>query len=102
MGEKRTQPRHLVDLDVTCETADGSFAGKMRNLSVAGAFVEALEHPGLSTWFDLLITLPRVGHRRLTAVVRWTTSEGFGVQFGPMGAQETHALIELTSHGRSS
>lgn len=29
------------------------------------------------------------------ATVRWITKEGMGVQFGVMGARDTHALTEL-------
>jgi hypothetical protein len=28
--------------------------------------------------------------------VRWTRSDGMGVQFGLIGARETHAITELT------
>ena len=29
----------------------------------------------------------------VTSTVRWTTPQGMGVQFGPMGVRETHALV---------
>jgi hypothetical protein len=32
---------------------------------------------------------------RLPAIVRWATPDGFGVQFGSLGARETHAISEL-------
>jgi hypothetical protein len=32
---------------------------------------------------------------RLSGVVRWAKPGGFGVQFGPMGARETHAMTRL-------
>jgi type IV pilus assembly protein PilZ len=27
--------------------------------------------------------------------VRWTSKSGMGVQFGPLGARETHAITEI-------
>jgi type IV pilus assembly protein PilZ len=32
---------------------------------------------------------------RVPAVIRWIKPGGFGVQFGLLGARETHALSEL-------
>jgi type IV pilus assembly protein PilZ len=31
----------------------------------------------------------------LPAVVRWTRQDGMGVQFGLLGARETHAITEV-------
>jgi type IV pilus assembly protein PilZ len=33
----------------------------------------------------------------IRSTVRWTKPDGMGVQFGVMGARETHALTELLS-----
>jgi type IV pilus assembly protein PilZ len=33
----------------------------------------------------------------LPAVVRWARTEGMGLQFGLIGARDTHAITELTS-----
>ena len=33
----------------------------------------------------------------VTSTVRWTTPDGMGVQFGPMGVRETHALVRALS-----
>jgi type IV pilus assembly protein PilZ len=35
------------------------------------------------------------GDLRLPAIVRWTKPDGFGVQFGSLGARETHAISQL-------
>jgi type IV pilus assembly protein PilZ len=32
---------------------------------------------------------------RLPGIVRWAKPDGFGVQFGSLGARETHAISEL-------
>jgi hypothetical protein len=32
----------------------------------------------------------------LPCVVRWTGADGMGVQFGLIGARETHAITEIT------
>jgi type IV pilus assembly protein PilZ len=38
----------------------------------------------------------------LPAVVRWVRSDGMGVQFGLLGALETHAITELTKSTESA
>jgi type IV pilus assembly protein PilZ len=35
----------------------------------------------------------------LPGVVRWTRGGGMGVQFGLIGARETHAITEVTRRG---
>jgi Tfp pilus assembly protein PilZ len=49
------------------------------------------------------LTLP--GGKRemaLPAVVRWRRDNGMGVQFEPLGAQDTHAIVEFMEQQRVS
>jgi type IV pilus assembly protein PilZ len=59
-------------------------------------FLECSTLPAFGTQLKIRCRLP--GAREdytLPAVVRWTREGGFGVQFGLLGARETHALTEL-------
>ena len=38
---------------------------------------------------------------KLPATVRWANTEGIGVQFGLMGAKETHLLTEVMRAGKT-
>jgi type IV pilus assembly protein PilZ len=44
---------------------------------------------------EIELDLPDLGPTRLPAIVRWLRPEGFGVQFGLLGAKHTHALANL-------
>ena len=50
-----------------------------------------------STNLVVHVTLPRQRSAfAFPAVVRWVGATGMGVQFGLIGARETHAITELT------
>ncbi len=95
--EKRGHPRVTVQATLLCRRADGStFEANAKDLSVGGMFVEG-EHV-VKFGEQLTIELTATGSRKtlsLPAVVRWTRTSGFGVQFGLLGARETHAISEL-------
>jgi len=89
-------------LDVAVEfVAKGSTeraAGRSRDVSVGGMFI--LTDAPLPFGADLVVHVTMPGQKSpfaLTGVVRWSKAgEGMGVQFGMMGARETHAITELT------
>ena len=97
MQDNRVHPRVVVDTTVTCEVRGAStFGGLARDISIGGAFVES----NLVLPFGTEITI--VGRfrgskaeLRLPGIVRWVKPDGFGVQFGSLGARETHAISEL-------
>jgi type IV pilus assembly protein PilZ len=96
MDEKRVHPRITIELDVTCEIGGrGPIGGRTKDLSVGGMFVRASETLPFNTQITILMKLPDAGDVKLPAVVRWSTPEGFGVQFGLLGAKETHALSNM-------
>lgn len=82
---------------MTCQRADGrTFVAKAKDISMGGMYLEATE--SLAFAEELTLDFKPVGVRialKLPAVVRWTDPAGFGVQFGLMGARETHAISEL-------
>lgn len=86
--------RIAVDLDarVCCDREE--FPARVRSLSLGGLFLEAPQSPPFGSPVVVSVWLP--GEMlRLSAIVRWTASGGFGVQFGLLGVRETRVLTEL-------
>jgi c-di-GMP-binding flagellar brake protein YcgR len=101
--ELRRYQRAPLDVSVefslrTGPDADQRHPGRSRDISLGGMFV-ITEQP-LSFGSELLIYVALPSQKALFAlpgVVRWSrVGEGMGVQFGLMGARETHAITELT------
>jgi hypothetical protein len=64
-------------------------AGRCKDVSLGGMYVQ--------TSRPLPFGVELVMHVALPGVVRWTRpGQGMGVQFGLIGARETHAITELT------
>ena len=97
MEDKRLHPRVIVNTTVSCEVRAGStFTGLAKDISIGGMFVESTEIVPFGT--EVTIVGRFVGTKadlRLPAIVRWAKPDGFGVQFGSLGARETHAISEL-------
>ena len=102
MQEKRTHPRVSIGLAVRCEVKDGPvIAGNGRDISLGGMFIEAGEVPAFGTAVTVITRLPGVqDEARLPAVVRWNKAGGFGVQFGLLGARDTHAITRFMKADR--
>lgn len=97
MPENRKYLRQRVALPVAYQTADGvRVEATCSDVSLGGMFVETASPLSFGTPVKILVRLPGTKTETvLNAVVRWTTPNGMGVQFGSMGARETHALTEL-------
>ena len=97
MDEKRSHARSPLSVPLSCRLPDGSvLAGTSRDISLGGMFIAADQRPGFNTKVTISIHLPGVaGESELPAIVRWTGEDGFGVQFGLLGARTTHAITEL-------
>jgi hypothetical protein len=71
--------------------------GRAKDLSQGGMLIETSNPLAFST--EIVVRVP-FGRRdtptELTGVVRWNHAAGMGVQFGLLGARETHAIAELT------
>lgn len=101
--ERRKQHRYNVHPPVAFSVGDGPFLpARCRDISLGGAFVETPTPAlfGSRVRVQIWVTGPK-GVERLSidSVVRWTSREGFGVQFLALGARETHALVELFYRG---
>lgn len=98
MHEKRASPRVQIDIDVACEIKDrAAVNGRAKDVSLGGMFIESEEALPFNTQVTIVAKLG--GHDlRLTGVVRWSKPGGFGVQFGLLGARETHVIAQLMKH----
>ena len=98
---QRVRFEEPVVIDVENEwTALGTAA----DVSVGGIFVEAVDG-AMSIPFGTNVTVHvRVSGEllELPGVVRWTRNGGIGVQFGLLGARETHAITEAIARHASS
>ncbi len=100
MIELRRSQRAPLDVPVefTNKGSDTRHPGRSKDISVGGMFV-ITDHP-LAFGAELVIHVLLPGQKApsaLPGVVRWSRQgEGMGVQFGLMGARETHAITELT------
>jgi type IV pilus assembly protein PilZ len=91
-----------ANLDVPVEfVAKGSqerIGGRAKDISLGGMYV--LTDTPLAFGAELVIHVTLPGQRApfaLPAVVRWARGgDGMGLQFGLIGARETHAITELT------
>jgi len=95
--DKRVHPRVTVDTPVSCEVRAGApFAGLAKDISIGGMFIQSTEVVPFGT--EITIVARFAGTKadlRLPAIVRWAKPDGFGVQFGSLGARETHAISQL-------
>ena len=85
---------------VVVDGEDERLMGESRDISIGGVFVE-----GVSVPFGKRVTVhvtPTDAFEsvRLLGVVRWVSSDGIGVQFGLLGARETHLITEIVAPKR--
>lgn len=97
--ERRKHARYAVHPPVRFGFVGGPLLrAHCEDMSLGGAFLRAAT-PALVGARIVVHVWVRVHaggsaeHLLLDAVVRWTRFDGFGVQFGPMGARATHALV---------
>jgi type IV pilus assembly protein PilZ len=70
-----------------------------KNLSIGGAFIQTDDPAPFGAAITVVIRLPGLGTASIPSTVRWCKESGMGVQFGAMGARETHGLTELLRVG---
>ena len=70
--------------------------GRAKDISVGGMFIESETAVTFGTEVIIVLRLPNTkADSRLPGTIRWLKPGGFGVQFGLLGARETHAISEL-------
>jgi type IV pilus assembly protein PilZ len=97
--ELRRHQRAPLDIAVEFVGKGSSerFGGQAKDISLGGMFIETGTPPAFGAELTIHLTLPgQKAPFALPAVVRWTRNGGMGVQFGLIGARETHAITELT------
>ena len=97
MQDKRLHPRTPLVVSITCEVNGGaSVSGLSKDISIGGMFIESDAQLSFGTEVTIVLRLPNTkADVRLPGIVRWLKPGGFGVQFGLLGARETHAISEL-------
>ncbi len=100
MVELRRHQRTPIDVAVEF-LAKGSkerFSGRAMDISLGGMFVETSTPAAFGAELVLHVLLPgQKAPLALPAVVRWTRADGMGLQFGLLGARETHAITALST-----
>ncbi len=74
--------------------------GQSTDISLGGMYIETKEPEPFGA--DIVVHVHVPGEPSafvLPAKVRWTSHDGMGVQFGLLGARETHTITELVRHG---
>jgi type IV pilus assembly protein PilZ len=96
--EKRQHVRTPINKACSIEQGGASvLSAVLRDLSVGGAFVATPSTLAFGSEITLVFALDgQTAPLRLPGVVRWAQPDGFGMQFGLLGARETHALTQLT------
>jgi hypothetical protein len=98
--ELRRYQRAVVDVAVEFSSPGSNVrtSGKAKDISVGGMYIETAHPAAFNT--QVIVHMAVDGQRtplHLPATVRWVrASEGMGLQFGLLGARETHAITELT------
>ena len=75
----------------------GAREGVARDIAVGGMFIETTTPAPFGSNVIVHVELPgQDGPVSLPGVVRWVRDGGMGVQFGLLGAVETHIITEIT------
>ncbi len=98
MHEKRRHARRELSEPVEIGQGDGPRTpATCRDLSLGGMHVDTDRPAPFGAAVTVYMRLPKLGNAEtaLPGVVRWTKPGCMGIQFGLLGARETHAITEL-------
>jgi type IV pilus assembly protein PilZ len=104
--EKRRYARATIEVPVlfAAKGTTQASSGVGRDISIGGMFIETPTPASFAAEIRIRVRLriSTSGEQDfdLPAVVRWVRANGMGVQFGLLGALETHAITELTKSAR--
>ena len=101
MDEKRVHQRLNVEVQGRLEAVDATSVDVIvTDISLGGVYVRTDASPRLATAISLSLDLD--GQTiALPGTVRWSKPDGFGVQFGLLGAKDTHTLSSFLKRHRS-
>ncbi|MEZ4294526.1 MAG: PilZ domain-containing protein [Polyangiaceae bacterium] len=100
MQENRQHPRRSIELPAAFQFEGGDrVPASLRDVSLGGVFLETEAPAPYGARIVIHVKLPGLkDESTIQATVRWVKKgSGMGVQFGVMGARETHALLSLLS-----
>ena len=98
MIEQRRYARAPVDSPATFSVKGkpDKTTGLAKDISVGGMFIETTAPAGFGADVIVHVSLPGADTPvSLPGVVRWVRDGGMGVQFGLLGAIETHIITEI-------
>ena len=99
--------RHAVQLAVVVSDQHDFYEGRLRDMSVASAFVVTHRAHAIGEWIELSILLPDGGEPvRVIGEVRWTREyagetgiePGMGVQFRMVSPEDAGRIASFLSH----
>ena len=107
MTDLRRFPRVPLGQPIEFSTKEEDLPVRMegvgRDISLGGVFIETDVSSAVGEHVVVHVTLPKAKREMaLPAVVRWSGNEGMGVQFGLLGARETHEITEFTKAKEAS
>jgi uncharacterized protein (TIGR02266 family) len=80
--------------------ASEAITGRARDISVGGMFIETAQVLPFGTDVTVRVRLPQGKEElALPGLVRWVRTDGMGIQFGLLGAKETHEITEIVRRG---
>jgi type IV pilus assembly protein PilZ len=99
--DKRQHPRKIIETDVAFQAKGGErIEARCTDVSLGGMFIDTAAPLPYGTAVRVFIRLPGLRDEAvIESTVRWSKPDGMGVQFGVMGARETHALTVLLAGG---
>jgi type IV pilus assembly protein PilZ len=98
--DARHASRYEMRLAIAFERSGGRVEATSRNIGLGGMFIETMEPASFGEPLTIYLPLPGFPSAvAIPSVVRWTSGDGMGVQFGLMGARVTYALTKLIFDG---
>jgi type IV pilus assembly protein PilZ len=95
-GRPRAALEQLIEFSVNGSDAASRYAGVARDISLGGMFIETYVVCSPRDIIVVHVTLPgSMRKMALLAMVRWTTDDGMGVQFGLLGVREMREIAEF-------
>ncbi len=80
---------------MSCERKGGAaLTGIAKDVSMGGMFIESAEVVPFGTELSIAVKISGAD-LKLPGTVRWAKPGGLGIQFGLLGARETHAIAKL-------
>jgi len=82
----------------TSKAGTERFTGESHDISLGGMFIETATPQPFGAEVIIHVHVPgEPSAFALPAVVRWIRNGGMGVQFGNLGARETHTITKLST-----